>query len=507
MKYPIGIQTFAKIIDTGCVYIDKTKSIEKLMNSGGQIYFLSRPRRFGKSLLLSTLSSLFQGKKDLFKGLYIEDKIEWKSYPVAHLSLNTVGILDDLEQGLHTIMEMAADKYEVKLMRTSVGDKLKELIEKLAKIGPVVLLIDEYDKPLISQIEHPEMLEKHRVILKSFYGVIKDLDDYLKFVFITGVSRFARVSLFSDLNNLTDISMHEDFCDICGYSESDMHHYFTEPIAKIAAGMNISTPELFEKVRKKYNGYNFYGKERMYNPWSVLNFLYSRQLDNFWFESGTPTFLTQIVANFQTSIEGIVAEKSDLGKLSFDSNNLVPLLYQTGYLTIDEEIEAGLFTLRFPNEEVSESFTHYLLTEYAHLQQGSVRYVAIKVRNALKAKDKDLLVSALNPIFASIPYQIFNKDKEVYYHSVMHLVFMLLHYNIASEVSTNVGRIDTILLEQNEIWIFEFKLDSSAEEAFAQIIQKDYAGQYRNAGKVIYGVGVNFDSATKKIDEAKMEVL
>ena len=315
------------------------------------------------------------------------------------------------------------------------------------------------------------------------------------------------MSLFSDLNNLTDISMHEDFCDICGYSEAYMHHYFTEPIAKIAAGMNISTAELFEKVRKKYNGYNFYGKERMYNPWSVLNFLFSRELDNFWFESGTPTFLTQIVANFQTSIEGIVVHKSDLGKISFDADNLVPLLYQTGYLTIEEEIDTELLALRFPNEEVSESFSRYLLAEYTRLSRGSVLYVAIKVRNALKTKDKDLLVAALNPIFASIPYQIFNKDKEAYYHSVMHLVFTLLHYNIASEVSTNVGRIDTILLEQNEIWIFEFKLDSSAEEAFAQIIQKDYAGQYRNAGKVIYGVGVNFDSKTKKIDEAKMEVL
>ena len=505
MKYPIGIQTFQEIIEDGYVYIDKTKSIYKLFQ--GKIYFLSRPRRFGKSLLLSTLSAIFEGKKELFKGLYIEDKIEWKKYPVIHLSLNTLGILDDLEPGLHSILNRAASLYNLTLVSTSVGEKLKELIFQLSKKERVVLLIDEYDKPLISHIDNPQMLEKHTVILKSFYGVIKDLDKYLKFVFITGVSRFSRVSIFSDLNNLDDISMNEAFCDICGYAEGDMHHYFTERIAEIALEMKISTEELFEKVKKKYNGYNFYGKEKMYNPWSVLRFLSTGKLDNYWFATGTPTFLTKLVPNFQITVEGAIADKSDLEMLNFESDNLNTLLYQTGYLTIEEEIEDGLFSLCHPNEEVSESFTRFLLAEYTNLEKGNVRHTAIKVRNALKTKSKTDFIAAINPIFASIPYQIFHKDAEAYYHSVMHLLFMLLSYNIKSEVQTNVGRIDTVLVELNEVWIFEFKLNSSAEVAFDQIVTKNYAERYRNSGKTIFGVGVNFDSEIKKINEVKMEQL
>jgi hypothetical protein len=329
----------------------------------------------------------------------------------------------------------------------------------------------------------------------------------LKFVFITGVSRFAKVSIFSDLNNLDDISMDKAFCDICGYSEADMHHYFRERIAEIALEMKISTEELFEKVKKKYNGYNFYGSEKMYNPWSVLKFLSKGELDNYWFATGTPTFLTKLVPNFQTTVEGIIADKSELGILNFDSENLAPLLYQTGYLTIESEIEKGLFTLCHPNEEVSESFTRFLLAEYTNLEKGNVRNVAIKVRNSLKMRSKTDFIAAINPIFASIPYQIFNKDAEAYYHSVMHLLFMLLSYNIKSEVQTNVGRIDTVLLELNEVWIFEFKLNSSAEVAFAQIVNKDYAEKYRNSGKTIFGVGVNFNSEIKKINEVKMQQL
>lgn len=506
MKYPIGIQTFEEIITEGYVYIDKTESVYKLLQ--GKVYFLSRPRRFGKSLLLSTLASLFEGRKDLFKGLFIEDKIEWKSYIIVRISLNGVSRKEvDLHISLLDMIREYAQKYQIILENHSLSDRFRELVRKLSEKEKVVLLIDEYDKPLISFIEDSETYEKNRAILKEFYGTIKDLDPYLRFVFITGVSRFSKVSLFSDLNSLKDISMNENFCDICGYTETDMHHYFTKQIGEIAAKKGISKEQLFAKVKQKYNGYNFYGTKKMYNPWSVLNFLDTGHLDNFWFETGTPTFLTQLIARFQTTVQGVTADKTDLGKLTFDSENIIPLLYQTGYLTIDEDLGDDLFTLRHPNEEVSESFTRYLLAEYTRLYKGGVRYIALQVRNALKTKDAAQLISAINPIFASIPYQIFNKDKEAYYHSVMHLVFMLLHYNIESEVCTNVGRVDTVLLEQNEVWLFEFKLDSSAEVAFAQIIDKNYAQKYRNTGKTIYGVGVNFDSEIKKINEVKIQAL
>lgn len=507
MKYPIGIQTFQEIIEEDYVYIDKTKSVYKLI-SEGKIYFLSRPRRFGKSLLISTLKAVFQGKKELFKGLFIENKIQWKSYPVVHLSLNSISDKGtDLSIALSDMVNSNAQKYEISIESRTLGGRFAELLRKLSAQGKVVLLIDEYDKPLISFLEDMETFEKNRNILKEFYGVIKDADEYLKFVFITGVSRFARVSIFSDLNNLSDISMDENFCDICGYSEADMHHYFTERIAEIAKKTKITTEELFENVRKKYNGYNFYGDIRMYNPWSVLNFLRTGELDNYWFTTGTPTFLTQFADRFQVSAEGVKVDKTELGMLRFDEKGMNTLLYQTGYLTLDEEIDKGLFTLRHPNEEVSESFTRFLLAEITNLSTGTVRSIALDVRNALKTKDKAKFQAAINPIFSSIPYHIFNKGKEAYYHSVMHLVFMMLHYNIQSEISTNVGRIDSVIALWNEVWIFEFKLNSTAEIAYNQIVTNNYAGQYLNSGKEIYGVGVNFDSDKKCITEVKIAKL
>jgi len=507
MKYPIGIQTFEEIIEEGYVYIDKTKSIYKLIDEG-KFYFLSRPRRFGKSLLLSTIKAVFEGKKELFKGLFIENKIEWKKYPVVHLSLNSYSNKEiDMREALKGQLDSIAGFYKIQLNRSDLGGRFAELLQQLSQHGKVVLLIDKYDKPLISFLDDMETFEKNRNILKEFYGVIKDSDPYLKFVLITGVSRFARVSVFSDLNNLSDISLESDYCDICGYSEADIHHYFTPRIAEIAKEMNISTEELFEKVRKKYDGYNFYGEPKMYNPWSVLNFLAKRKLDNYWFATGTPTFLTKFADHFQVSSEGVTADKTELGILRFDENGMNALLYQTGYLTIDEEIDDALFTLRHPNEEVSESFTRFLLAEFANLSTGNVRHIALNVRNALKMKDKDKFIAALNPIFANIPSQIFNKDKEAYYHSVVHLVFMMLRYNIQSEVNTKVGRIDSVISAWNEVWIFEFKLNSSAEVAYNQIVSHNYAEQYQNSGREIYGVGVNFNSETKKITEVKMEKL
>ncbi|MFN0201603.1 MAG: AAA family ATPase [Bacteroidia bacterium] len=505
MKYPIGIQTFERIIDEGFVYVDKTKSIYKLMNEG-VIYFLSRPRRFGKSLLLSTLKAIFEGKKELFQGLFIENKITWKSFPVIHLSLNSISNKEvDLRVALNEMINAHAKNYNVLLENGTLSGRFAELIQNLSKQGKVVLLIDEYDKPLISFLEDTETFEKNRAILKEFYGVIKDADPYLKFVFITGVSRFAKVSIFSDLNNLKDISMHEAFCDICGYSEADMHYYFTERITEIATKMKITPAELFEKVKKKYNGYNFDGGERMYNPWSVLNFLDSGKMANYWFSTGTPTFLTQFAERLQTNAEGVVVDKMQLGDLNFQDENLATLLYQTGYLTIDEEIDEETLRLKHPNLEVAESFRLFLLGYYTFVSHGTIRNMVIELRKAMQAKNANDLKAALNPIFSNIPYQIFNKNKESYYHSVMHLVFMMLHYKIQSEINTNVGRIDSVVEAWNEIWIFEFKLNSTAEIAYNQIINNNYAGQYQNHNKAIYGVGVNFDSEKKEITELKME--
>ncbi|MFN0204397.1 MAG: AAA family ATPase [Bacteroidia bacterium] len=499
MKFPIGIQTFEKLIKGGYVYVDKTESIYRLIDRGA-IYFLSRPRRFGKSLLLSTLAAIFEGKRHLFKGLFIEDKIEWQAYPVVHISLNGISNKEtDLMIALYEIVNENAKKYNITLENTSLNGRFKELLLQLSQQGEVVLLIDEYDKPLISFLDDLATFEKNRGILKEFYGVIKDADNYLKFVFITGVSRFSKVSIFSDLNNLRDISMQKDFCDICGYSEQDIHHYFTERIAEIAQEMEISTEELFLKVKQKYNGYNFYGKILMYNPWSVLNFLEARELNNYWFTSGTPTFLTKFAERMQTTTEDVVVSKMELEDLNFQSSDMISLLYQTGYLTINEEIGNDALRLRHPNREVAESFRLYLLNKFTEVRQGNIQMTIIALREAMKSKNETGLKDALNPIFANIPYFIYDKDNEKYYHSVMHLIFMLLHYNIQSEVVTNVGRIDSVVEAWNEIWIFEFKINSTAQTAYNQIINNDYAGQYEHHNKAIYGVGVNFDSTEKRI--------
>ena len=504
MKYPIGIQTFEEIIEEGYVYIDKTPSIYKLI-SEGKIYFLSRPRRFGKSLLLSTLKAIFQGKKELFKGLFIENKIQWKSFPVVHISLNSISDKrTDVHKALNEMLIEHTEIYDIQLVSDTLAGRFKELLRKLSQKNKVVLLIDEYDKPLISFLEDIETFEKNRAILKEFYGIIKDSDEYLKFVFITGVSRFSKVSIFSDLNNLKDISMRAEFCDICGYSEKDMHHYFTERIAEIAEEMEITSKDLFEKVQQKYDGYNFHGKIKMYNPWSVLNFLDSGELNNYWFSTGTPTFLTQFVERFQTTTEGVIVDKTQLGSLNFQDENLATLLYQTGYLTIEEELDEDTLRLKHPNLEVAESFRLFLLGYYAHISHGTIRNTVIELRKAMQAKDQEGLKNALNPIFSNIPYQIFNKDKEAYYHSIVHLIFMMLHYKIQSEVNTNAGRIDSVVEAWKEVWIFEFKLNSTAEVAYNQIISNHYAEQYLLSRKSIYGVGVNFDSQTKKITEVKM---
>ncbi|MFN0201738.1 MAG: AAA family ATPase [Bacteroidia bacterium] len=502
MKYPIGIQTFETIIEDNYLYVDKTKSLYDLI-SQGKVYFLSRPRRFGKSLFISTLSAFFEGKKQLFKGLYIEDKVEkWETYPVIHIAMSDMSLRSDkLQVSLLDMLNRIARQYGITLVSEGIGERFKELIETLSQRQKVVVLIDEYDKALINFIDETDIFEENRKILKSFYGVLKDCDKYLKFLFITGVSRFSKVSLFSDLNNLVDISMKPNYCDICGYTQADMQKYFDTRIAEIAENENITKEEMYEKIRQKYNGYNFNGKIKMYNPWSVLNFMQDGELINYWFETGTPYFLAKMASRFETNVEGAISSRMELGHLRFDDENLSTLLYQTGYLTIDEKLDVELFRLKHPNQEVSESFRWFLLSEFTRKGAGEMQYASRFIREALLLKDAERLKNTLNPFFAKIPYQIFIKDKEAYYHSILHLIFMLLRYQIDSEVVTNAGRIDSVIDNLNEIWIFECKLDETAEKAYQQIIEKKYAEQYKNTGKQIWGFGVNFNSEQKQVNE------
>lgn len=505
MKYPIGIQTFEKIRREGFLYIDKTRSLYDLL-AMGQCYFLSRPRRFGKSLFVSTIRAYFEGKKELFEGLYIAEKEkEWNPYPVLHIAMSDLGVRSErLVPALKGMLDNLAYEHRLELRQEEIGARFKELIIKLAERGRVVVLIDEYDKALTTFMDEPETFEENRRILKSFYGVLKDADSYLHFLFVTGVSRFSKISLFSDMNNLTDISMKSRYATICGYTEEDMRVYFGRRISELAAERGISENKMFELVRLKYNGYNFNGKQRIYNPWSVLNCMAYGELKNYWFETGTPYFLKTYAERFVTDVEGVITSQTQLGHLDFWDEDLTPLLYQTGYLTLDEELEEGLFRLRHPNEEVSESFRRLLLVAYTQKGDGELQYAERFIREGLKEKDAEKLKSALNACFANIPYQIFIRDKEAYYHSILHLVFMLLHYRLRSEVSVSGGRIDLVLEKFGEVWLLECKLDESAQAALDQIQNKDYPAAYRNTGKSLWAMGINFDSKTKRIEELKI---
>jgi Predicted AAA-ATPase/PD-(D/E)XK nuclease superfamily len=499
-KYPVGIQDFSEVRTGGYVYVDKTPFIEALINQG-KFYFLSRPRRFGKSLFVSTIQYLFEGRKELFGGLHIEDKWDWSvTNPVIKISFSNIGHKTmGLEKAIQASLDDTAKYYNIVLKKETIDQKFKELIETLdAQFGQVVVLIDEYDKPIIDYLgTNTEKAIENRDVLKGFYSILKDADPHLKLVFITGVSKFSKVSIFSDLNNLFDLSIDPNFEGCCGITQTELDTYFAEEFKTLDA----------EKVKKWYNGYHWGEGESVYNPFSLLNFFIKKVFQNYWFETGTPTFLINLnLAYHRYDFENIRIPATQLSAYDIEKLQIIPLMFQTGYLTIKSyDAEDNLYLLNYPNEEVRQSYMSMLADAYTHNDNEPVIVLATELRNALKVVNIKKVESIFNTIFKSIPYEVWQKENEHFYHALIHLTFRLLGIYIESQVQTFDGRIDALVKVNEYVYAFEFKLDGSSSQTLQQIKDKGYLQPYQNQGKTCIGIGVNFSTKLKKVEEILWE--
>ena len=505
---PIGIQTLVQIRAKNGIYVDKTQLVHQLVTSG-TYYFLSRPRRFGKSLTISTLKELYLGNKPLFEGLWIADKWDWsKTNPVLHFSFDEMSYKQlGLETVISNELKKWAKHYKVRLLATDYKSQFKELIEKVSKKhGQVVLLIDEYDKPIIDFLEKSEVEQgkANRDVLREFYGVLKNSGDLLELVFITGISKFAKVSLFSHLNNLADITLSEDYATLTGYTQEEVVHYFDDYLSKIQTKLNLSQEDLLENMRIWYNGYSWDGVKRVYNPFGTLNFLADRQFKNYWFSTGSPQFLIeQMRKHARFDVENVVVNNTILDKYDIENLALVPLLFQTGYLTVKSlDPMTGDMVLDYPNKEVRESMYQFLIDDLAKNPYRTHTGHTIKDLNqAFLSKDLPQVKKILNALLADLPNETFEKQREGLYHGLIHLIFSYLGMFMNSEVHSSQGRADAVVQTLTDIFIFEFKFNKTAQEAFDQIITNKYAHKYQTSGKTIIGIGVNFNADAREIDE------
>lgn len=505
---PIGIQNFREIREKGYLYVDKTQDIAQLL-AEGKYYFLSRPRRFGKSLTLSVIKEIFLGSKDLFEGLWIADKWDWSQiHPVIHVSFSSIGYHTSLlEEALYNMLVKEAVRHNIQLTATGYDQQFKELLEKLCALkGQVVILIDEYDKPLIDYLDNMPKAKAHQKILKTFYSIIKDCDPYIQFLLITGVSKFSKVSVFSELNNLDDITIDWRFASMLGWTQEEVESYFSVWLTDIERRLDMDRERLIDKIRQWYNGYSWDGKTKLYNPFSILSFVQKMDFQNYWFSTGTPTFLIKMLRNRrQIELENVEVDKSIFESYSLENLDTLSLLFQTGYNTIKSVDEFGLYTLDYPNKEVRESMLRHLIGEFRHDSPALATSIVVRLRKAFLLNDLEQVIAIINSLFKSIPSHIFIKEKEAYYHSLVYLVFQYLGQFIEAEVHTSDGRIDALVETDNRLYILEFKLDKSAEEALRQIHEKNYIARYRSRGKPITAIGVNFSSESKSVEDWKAE--
>ncbi len=503
-----SFSTFRDIIEGNYLYVDKTKFLYELANTFKGIYFVSRPRRFGKSMTLSAFKSIFLGEKELFKGLYIYDKpLEWKEHPVIHLSLNrmmarTVG---ELEENLNIAMDNTAEDYQIELKPKRAYQKFGQLIRDLSKREKVVILIDEYDKPILDNINNVELREQIKEALKSLYSVIKANEEYLRFIFITGVSKFSKVSIFSDLNNIDDLTMVNKYGTFFGFTQEETEKYFGGRIKKIAEKQNKNYEDLLETLKKTYNGYKFSKRsETVYNPVSITKFVQNEELEHYWFETGTPTFLLKLMKEKNYNIMSLEALKLNAASFStYEIENLraEPLLFQTGYITIkDYNEEFDEYTLSYPNLEVKSAFLNYLTDYYTPLSKEEAPQYQNELQRAVKANDIKKFMKILNVFFKNIDYDL-HINNEKYYQTIFYLVFTLLGLRIDAEVKTADGRIDAVVKTDTHIYIFEFKLFDSAVNALKQIEEKQYYEKYLLDKKEIVLIGAGFDKEKKNIKD------
>ncbi len=516
MKYPIGIQTFEKIIEGGYVYVDKTDLVYKLVSSG-EYYFLCRPRRFGKSLLTTTLEAYFQGKKDLFKGLAIENlEKEWVKYPVFHI---------DFTGGDYTKPSMIGERMNTYLVKweemfgkndaeISLSDRFYGVLcrAKEQTGRHVVVLIDEYDKPLTDTIGLPEIQDQNRTTLQSLYGIFKRGDNIIKFTFLTGVTRYGKLGIFSAANNLRDISTTDDFASICGIKEDELHSYFDHAVHEFAVEKKLSDEEMYAILKRKYDGYHFTEDSvDIYNPFSLLNALNSKKISNYWFATGTPTYLVSMLKRKSYDLskfsKGIDATAETMASFGNGDDNMIAALYQSGYLTIKKYDGRRYYTLGFPNEEVEDGFVQCLMTEYSGINRGDMDDDLRVLRDAIEADDVEGFMTQIQLIMSQVPFE--NSDPKLLEANFRNMIYLMIRFSgfdVKVEHPVLGGRIDIFFETNTRNYIIECKRDKSADEALSQIDEKKYAKKISKLDKQIVKIGVNFSSEERNISEWKIKV-
>ena len=517
-RLPIGVQSFVKLRTGGFIYVDKTRYIYDLTRNSSQ-YFLSRPRRFGKSLFLSTLKAYWEGRKELFEGLAIEELEQgndeaWQPYPVFYFDFNgqnyQARALEDVLDGMLSEWEEIYDCEK----KGALSDRFRRLMKTAReKTGRgCVVLVDEYDKPLLEALENDELEEHNKAVFKGFFGTLKSYDEYLRFVFITGVTKFSKVSIFSDLNQLDDISLSKRFAGLCGITEEEVEENFGQELEAMADNLCLTRAECLENLRQMYDGYHFHPAGLgMYNPFSLLKAFSEEEMEFYWFATGTPTFLVRRLKALHFDVrqlaEGTIeATDSMIMDYRADNPNPIPLLYQTGYLTIlGYDRKAHIYSLGFPNEEVKYGFLASLFPEYVPESIPGSGKDIISLRRRILDGDTDGIRDTLQALFASIPYTTDDAPFEHYFQTVLYLVFTLLGQYVECEVHSSRGRADCVLATDKYVYIFEFKVDKSAREALAQIEEKGYAEPYGADERKIIKIGVAFDSEKRSLSEWEAE--
>jgi len=512
IKYPVGQQSFEVLRQRGCLYVDKTQFVEKLLSYGSQYFFLARPRRFGKSLFLSMMECFFQGRRELFKGLYADTMDwDWQPRPVLSLDLNieSDGQIESLNQILDYNIGNWEKKYDVTPTSDNISARFKTVIEAAYnKTGEkVIILVDEYDKPLVNNIHHNEMFVRFREQLTAVYSNFKSSAKYIRMVFLTGVTRFAHLSVFSGLNNITDISFLDEYAAICGITEKELTDSFQSGMQDIAAKEEKTAQQIHDLLKQRYDGYHFSKRcPDIYNPYSLLNVMESREMHNYWIQSGTPTLLEQQLKRFDIDLQELFhteCTQQDLIGFDFDNPDPVALFYQTGYLTI-KDFDSGIITLGLPNEEVKEGFLGYLLPHYTSLKPNGTEFFILKFVQELRQGKVEDFMKRMQSMFASVPYQM-ELHNERNLHNVMLMLVMLLGIKVKAEYATSAGRIDILIKTEKYIYVIELKIDKTAQAALDQIKTKDYALPFAADGRKVVKIGVNFSTTSRTITDWVVE--
>ena len=505
---PVGVQDFEKLRRGNYRYVDKTALIYKLVNEGC-CYFLSRPRRFGKSLLLSTLEAYFLGRKDLFHGTAIENlENDWDVYPVLHLDLNTAKFYEPgtLSDKLNTSLTQWEKIYNTDCPSKDFGIRFEYVIQRaFEKTGKqVVILVDEYDKPLLETINNQVLQDDYRATLKGFYGALKSMDACIKFAMLTGVTKFGKVSIFSDLNNLDDISLDSDYFNICGIDEQELHCQLDPYVQRLASKNHFSVDEAYEQLKLYYDGYHFTeDTPGMYNPFSLLSALKKRKIGHYWFDTGTPTYLVDMIRKKDYNLEELSQDEVSadvLSSIDLASENPIPVIYQSGYLTIkgyDHEFE--IYKLGFPNKEVKSGFLRYLMPSYMSLSNKDAGFQVNSFVSEIRRGDTDAFMDRLKGFFANTPYELI-QNLENHYQNVLFILCTLCGLYTKAEYHTCAGRIDMTIETDRFVYVFEFKLNRSVREALAQIRDNNYAESFASSGKQVICIGANFSDKVRNLD-------